>query len=533
VSVPYRKDAAAIARAAAEAEELRRAAEALPPAAEPEEWIWICGSAAPESSRREWNAAAAQDAARGEVREQAAAGIVQHYIEGAAAAPMLLAEDRVFAWVRLDAEAPPREIMLQFRQAGSWEHRAWWGEDRLPWGGADPRSPAHRARGALPAAGVWVRLEAGLEEVGLDPALPLDGIAFAQDGGRAWWAEAGLLTRGAAGQRLRAQAAALAAAQPRAPATMVLRRRAEPRTTRLLLKGSFLNPGDPVEPGLPAIFASAEHPVRDRLELARWLASAENPLGARVLVNRVWHELFGRGLVETVEDFGTQSSPAEHRELLDWLACRFLADGGSLKRLHALILGSAAYRSAAAPRLRLPAEAVRDVALAASGLLVREIGGPSVMPFQPAGVDNAPYAGDRWRTADGPQRWRRGLYTFWRRSAPYATFAAFDAPSREFACTRRARSNTPLQALALLNDPAYWEMAAALGRRMRAEAGPDDDARLAHGFRLCTAQFPDAEELAILRGLLAAERAAHGDEDRAWTLAANVLLNLDATVVRG
>jgi hypothetical protein len=551
VALPYRRDAAELARITAAVAELRAEVAAAGADAEPRDWDWLQGHEAPPAARSEWSAAPAQDAERGAVREQTAEGIVQHFVERTALAPALLAEDRLYAWVRLDPARPPRTVMLQFHQDGSWEHRAYWGEDTIPWGGQGGEQPAHHRAGDLPAAGEWIRLEIAPAAVGLAPDRALDGIAFTQHGGRAWWAEAGVASAHAASLAARARILTLEASRPLPPTTMVLQRRSEPRVTHVLLKGSFLAPGAPVASGLPALFATPERPIRDRLELARWLSSRENPLAARVVVNRVWHEVFGRGLVETVEDFGTQGSPPAHPELLDWLACWFMDDGWSLKRLHAMLLGSETYRRAStvdatalaadplnlglarAPRLRLPAETVRDVALAASGLLVREIGGPSVMPFQPAGVDNAPYAGDRWRTADGPQRWRRGIYTFWRRSAPYATFAVFDAPSREFACTRRARSNTPLQALALLNDPACWEMAEALGRRMRTEAGPEDAARLAHGFRLCTAQRPDEEELGVLLELLAAERAAHGDEERAWALVANVLLNLDATMVKG
>lgn len=251
-----------------------------------------------------------------------------------------------------------------------------------------------------------------------------------------------------------------------------------------------------------------------------------------------------------MEDFGLQSAEPTHRELLDWLAMEFVARDWSMKELQRLILSSATYRQssavpaaklaadpanlwlARAPRLRLPAEEVRDAALAVSGLLVPDVGGPSVMPFQPAGVENAAYAGDRWRNAEGPDRWRRGLYTFWRRTGHYATFAAFDAPSREFACARRPRSDTPLQALALLNDPAFVEAAAAFGKRLQAEPADGEDQRLRNGFRLCTARWPKPSELAILRELLASERLASGN-DAAWTLVASVLLNLDETVTKG
>jgi hypothetical protein len=519
-------------------------------------------------------------------RLQQSAEIVQHFFEGCPDARLLAASDSLYAWVLLDPGNPPSTLMLKFHQAGEWEHRAYWGADTIPSGGVGTENAAHHHAGDLPAAGEWIRLAVPLAAVGLAPDVAVDGVACAQNGGRAWWDEIGTHTArseaemslpaeliaalrappaDADAQRrvsahwrvtaaetapLRERIADLEAALPAFPTAMVLRERAEPRSTRLLLKGSYLSPGEVVQPGVPAALNRDGRGVHDRREFAQWLVDGSNPLTARVFVNRAWEQIFGRGLVETVEDFGAQSPLPSHRELLDWLACEFVNSGWSVKELHRLILSSATYCQSAdasadqlerdphnewlarAPRLRLPAEEVRDAALTASGLLVPAIGGPSVMPFQPAGVENAAYAGDRWRTAEGPDRWRRGLYTFWRRTSHYATFAAFDAPSREATCARRTRSNTPLQALALLNDPAFVEASAALGRRMRADGGAGDAACLSHGFRLCTARWPEPAELAVLRSLLEAERRASG-EDRAWTLVANVMLNLDETVTRG
>ena len=520
------------------------------------------------------------------VRVQEGEGIVQHYFEAPAVPWTLGAEDKLYAWVRLNAEARPRTLMLQFHQAGSWEHRVWWGEDTIPLGGANTETPAHHRGGDLPAAGEWTRLQVSLTEVGLSPDQPVDGFACTQNGGLAYWDELGARTARSVAEMtlpaaviaaLRASApdqaakellaqhwratapetepvrqriSALETSRPMPATAMVLRERAEPRTTRILTKGSFLQPGAEVPPGVPAALNRDRREVRNRLEFAQWLVDGGSPLTARVFVNRAWEQIFGRGLVETVEDFGLQSAEPTHRELLDWLAMEFVARDWSMKELQRLILSSATYRQssavpaaklaadpanlwlARAPRLRLPAEEVRDAALAVSGLLVPDVGGPSVMPFQPAGVENAAYAGDRWRNAEGPDRWRRGLYTFWRRTGHYATFAAFDAPSREFACARRPRSDTPLQALALLNDPAFVEAAAAFGKRLQAEPADGEDQRLRNGFRLCTARWPKPSELAILRELLASERLASGN-DAAWTLVASVLLNLDETVTKG
>jgi len=566
------------------------AAELQAAPAEPADRVWA-DETAPAGARTagDWDGRSYQSFAAhsgATVRAQQGDGIVQHYFEAPAVPWILDADDALYAWVRLDPDAPPFTLMLQFHQAGSWEHRAWWGEDKIALGGADAASPAHFRAGDLPAKGEWTRLEVRLADVGLAPDLPVDGFACTQFSGLAHWDDLGARTarsltaltlspalaaalrqspRDEAAEAvlkqhwrslapetapLRERIAALEAARPTAPTVMVLRERAEPRATRILEKGSFLQPGAAVEPGVPAALNRDGRAVRNRLEFAQWLVDGRNPLTARVFVNRTWEQLFGRGLVETVEDLGLQSAAPTHPELLDWLAVEFVVRGWSVKELHRLILTSAAYRQSAAapsdkiaadpanlwlaraPRLRLPAEEVRDAALAISGLLAPEIGGPSVMPFQPAGVENAAYAGDRWRNAEGQDRFRRGLYTFWRRTGHYATFAAFDAPSREFTCARRPRSNTPLQALALLNDPAFVEAAAAFGRRLLALPAADESARLRQGFRLCTARWPEPAELTILQELLAAERAA-ASEEAAWTLVASVLLNLDETLCKG
>ena len=261
--------------------------------------------------------------------------------------------------------------------------------------------------------------------------------------------------------------------------------------TRILHKGNFLDPGDVVEPGVP----QALHPFpagapTNRLGLARWLVDPENPLTARVAVNRFWAQIFGVGLVETEEDFGTQGEPPSHPELLDWLAVQYRESGWNTKSLLRLIVTSATYRQsskvtpellekdprnrllARAPRVRLEAEMVRDQALALSGLLSRKVGGPSVFPPQPDGLWQAAFNGERtWSTSQGEDRYRRGLYTFWRRTVPYPSMATFDAPSREICAIRRVRTNTPLQSFVTLNDPVYVEAAQALARRIVREGG--------------------------------------------------------------
>jgi hypothetical protein len=358
--------------------------------------------------------------------------------------------------------------------------------------------------------------------------------------------------------------------------TLVLQESAKPRDTHVMIRGNHRNPGDKVTAGVPAkLHKLIIYGRRDenRLDFARWLVSPENPLVGRVTMNRVWARYFGKGIVETSEDFGIQGELPTHPELLDYLATDLVDRKWSLKAMHKLIVTSATYRQSSkvskealekdpfnrlfsrGPRFRLDAEMVRDNALAICGLLNRKLGGPSVFPFQPEGVWANPYSGDKWILSDRGNQYRRGLYTFWRRTAPYATFMAFDAPSREVACERRPRSNTPLQALATLNDKSFVECANGLARRMMAEASGDTSARAEYGFRLCVARKPNDSELRALVALYeetldrykrdptAAKQLAQvlgptktpldTDELAAWTVVANVLLNLDETITKG
>jgi hypothetical protein len=355
----------------------------------------------------------------------------------------------------------------------------------------------------------------------------------------------------------------------RPPTTLVMKERSRPRETRIHVRGNHRSPGEKVLPGTPGKL----HPlsIRDgggatatRLDLARWLVDPANPLVGRVTVNRLWARVFGRGIVETGNDFGLQGELPTHPELLDWLAVEFVEQGWSVRSLLKLIITSETYQQssvvrpdlrdrdpdnrwyARGPRFRLDAETIRDNALAIGGLLDRTVGGPPVMPHQPDGIWAAPYSGDRWQVDKPGARHRRGVYTFWRRTAPYAQFVTFDAPSRETACERRPRSNTPLQALATLNDVALLECAGGLAAAMAAAGG--DDAGLTEGFRRCVARKPAPTELAALRRLLAdaraefqkrperaeefARQASTRPELAAWTLVANALLNLDETITK-
>jgi hypothetical protein len=317
-----------------------------------------------------------------------------------------------------------------------------------------------------------------------------------------------------------------------APTTLVLKERAQLRKTHLMTAGDFTRPAEEVTPGvLSALhaFKPDQGPV-NRLDLARWIASKDNPLTARVIANRVWQAYFGRGIVETENDFGSQGTTPSHPKLLDWLAVDLVERGWSLKSLHRTIVHTRAYRRDSAnradltakdpdnrllarqTRLRLDAELVRDSALVASGILTQKIGGPPVFPPIPDGVMSLGQVKRVWSTSKGPDRTRRGLYTFTYRVTPPPAFAVFDAPDGLASCTRRNRSNTPLQALTLLNDPAFFEAAQALASVIEKEG-------LASAFVRCTSRQPEPAELAVLTPL-----------DR--LSAARALLNLDETITR-
>jgi hypothetical protein len=356
-------------------------------------------------------------------------------------------------------------------------------------------------------------------------------------------------------------------------------RQQDHRQTHILKRGDFLQSDKAVEPGTPAFL----HPLpqnapRDRLAFAKWLVDPRSPTTARSIVNRIWQAYFGTGIVATAENLGTQCEPPSNQQLLDWLAVEFMDSGWSLKNLQRLIVTSSTYRQssdvtpellakdpddrllARGPRFRVEAEIVRDIALAASGLLSLKIGGPSVYPPAPAFLFQPPasYAPKTWATAEGPDRYRRALYTFRFRSVPYPMLQAFDAPNGEMSCVRRTRSNTPLQALTTLNEPLFVESARALAQRTLKEGGESDLDRVAYAFRLCTSRRPTREESAVLLKMLAKEdqRIADGwisarelagfsgtaspplpagltpRRVAAWTAIARVILNLDETITK-
>jgi mono/diheme cytochrome c family protein len=392
--------------------------------------------------------------------------------------------------------------------------------------------------------------------------------------------------------------AGLRATEPQFTTTLVMQERTEPRETHIHIRGDFLRHGALVTPGLPAVLPQlpAETKSPTRFDFARWLVDPKNPLTPRVTVNRIWQKYFGRGIVETENDFGTQGTPPTHPDLLDWLAAEFAspspsaaarvapADGSapgagssaspelpwSLKRMHRLIVGSSTYRQssnhrtelaeidaanrlyARQSRLRLDAEVIRDVALAAGGLLNPTVGGPSVFPPQPDGVFDFTQDKKLWNTGTGPDRYRRGMYTYLWRSSPYPAMTVFDFPDANVTCTRRNRSNTPLQSLTLANDQQFVEIAQGLAVRVLKAALADDAARLRFAFRVCLSREPKPAESARLTKLLAQQRSefaanlkeaerltpplvpvqANIQEFAAWTAVGRVLLNLDEFITR-
>lgn len=317
------------------------------------------------------------------------------------------------------------------------------------------------------------------------------------------------------------------------------------RSTHVFTRGNFMAKGAEVHAALPASLTTSSTPSSpNRLDMARWWISKDNPLTARVLVNRLWEQIFGIGIVPTLEDFGSSGEPPTHPELLDHLALQFQHEfHWSIKSMIREMVTSAAFLQSArvspealekdpgnrflarAPRFRLPAEMVRDQALALAGLLSNEVGGPPVHPPIPDGVWQPFDAKDKWITPKpgDSERYRRSLYTYVKRSIPYPTFASFDAPSREFCTPRRLSSNTPLQALVTLNDTAFVECAQALGKQLRALEGKTNREKLAQGFRQVTARRADEHRLNTLESLL----HEAGDTDAGWTLVGQVLLNLD------
>lgn len=366
----------------------------------------------------------------------------------------------------------------------------------------------------------------------------------------------------------------LKAAEPKFTTTMVTFEEKTPREAFIQLRGDFLRKGAAVSPNVPGVFPGLAEPTDHpgRMDLAKWLVSPSNPLTSRVIVNRSWQKFFGRGIVETENDFGTQGSPPTHPELLDWVARQFLRAGWDVKGLHRLIVTSSAYRQSSAhrpelaekdplnkllgrqSRIRLDAELVRDVGLSASGLIAEELGGPSVTPPQPDGVFDFTQDKKPWTPATGKDRYRRALYTQLLRSSLYPSLVVFDYPDPNSTCTRRNRSNTPLQALTLANDVAFMEFSRGLSSCILSAPMSDDSQRMTHAFELCFSRRPSSPELHRLLEYLRTQREAFQAPDQidaanalspmpevsnispsegaAWTMVSRVLMNVDEFITR-
>ena len=543
---------------------------------------------------------------------------VQHSFRGAKRTFTLAEGDRLFAYVWLDPAAPPETVMLQWND-GNWEHRAFWGDDKINFGGLGEDTPAHKPMGPMPAVGEWVRLEVDPAAVGLKPGSVLNGVAFVQYGGTAYWDLAGIATtRGSsvkhtyteavieaiqvdtfvrtASQReqiaaeyrritpaldgmrnqmadLRKQKADIEAQIPYSLTTVST----QPRTTRVLPRGNWMDDsGDIVEPMIPGFLGDLGVKNRrpTRLDLAKWVVSTDNPLTARAFVNRLWALFFGTGISRVLDDLGAQGEPPAHPELLDWLAVEFMESGWNVKHMVKLIVTSNTYRQsskstevlrerdaynrlvARQSRWRLDAEVVRDNALLLSRLLITKIGGPSVRPYQPQGYyANLNFPKRTYVHDTGESQYRRGLYTHWQRTFLHPSMMAFDAPSRQECTAERSTSNTPMQALTLLNDPTYVEAARVFAARIIHEGGATLTHRISWAYHMVLSRLPQPRELEIMTSLYEkhqreytanldaasalvatgeapATEGVHPAELAAWTSVARVILNLHETITR-
>ncbi|MCG9127502.1 PSD1 domain-containing protein [Candidatus Poribacteria bacterium] len=544
--------------------------------------------------------------------------LIQHSFHNANRRFKLNDGDKLFAYVWLDPENPPRTIMLQWND-GTWDHRAFWGEDKITYGEIGNDTPAHKPMGELPKIGEWVRLEVDPEIVGLKKDSVLNGMAFTQFGGTAYWDIAGITTTLGYVTKNSHDTAVINAIQVDsnvrttnqrqliedyykkiAPALDGIRNEiatlekriseiraqspyslttvsVQPRTTRILPRGNWLDDsGDIVDPMIPEFMGELGINNRrsTRLDLAKWVVSKENPLTARTFVNRLWALYFGTGISRVLDDLGAQGEPPVHSDLLDWLAVEFIESGWNVKHLVKTIVTSNAYRQSSKPndvlqekdpynRLiarqsnwRLDAEIIRDNALLLSGLLEDKIGGPSVRPYQPVGYySNLNFPKRKYVHDKGESQYRRGLYTHWQRTFLHPSMMAFDAPSRQECTAERASSNTPMQALTLLNDPTYVEAARMYAARIIKEGGDTPENRIKWAYKQTLSRLPNPNELELITGMFekhkneydqnpdaANQLIATGEapqiqgidttEHAAWTSVARVILNLHETITR-
>ena len=568
---------------------------------------------------------------------------LEQLVIGGANPPLVIKKGmKLFTYVYLDTLNPPKQIMLQFND-GTWEHRAYWGENKINWG--KDNTTSRQRLGDLPETGKWVRLEVDASKVGLKPGAKINGWAFTHFDGKAYWDKSGaevtsdpakdpalsftvwkaqpenvrkkdlpdVVWRRLRGktpdkwtdaehkeafvlwiERVYAQpskaladlkaektklAGELDVISKNTAITFVMADLPKPRQSYVMIRGQYNQPGEKVSRNVPSFLPPLPAKPKDRdynrLDFANWLVSGQHPLTARVVVNRMWQQFFGTGLVKTSSDFGTQGDLPSHPELLDWLAVQFVEDGWDMQRLIERLLTSHAYRQSSAvtpallekdpenrllargPRYRLDAEGLRDQVLSLSGLIVPTLGGRGVNPYQPPNIwEPVGFANSNTRNYKqglGDDLYRRSIYTFLKRTAPPPFMSSFDGPNREQSCAARGRSNTPMQALQLMNDVQHVEAARNLAQRIIKEGGVDANTRVRWAWRVVTARHPEAAETQIITNVLAGHRArfatdvegakqliAFGESKAdpelapvnlaAWTLVANLLLNLDEVV---
>ena len=546
-------------------------------------------------------------------------GTTQHYFQNAEKTFTLSEGDRLFAYVWLDPDNPPQTLMLQFND-GNWNHRAFWGADKIGFGPIGSNQPDHRFVGDLPPKETWVRLEVNPKTVGLKAGSKINGLAFVQFGGLAYWDKAGIHTTIANKTQSSHPEKILSILQSDkiptkeqelqlsdyyrtiAPELKILRDRiqklnlekknliesvpyslsvesVEPRTIRILPRGNWMDDSGPVVMPktphfLPPIIPKTYRERLSRLDLAEWVLSRENPMTARVFVNRLWYQFFGNGISKVLDDLGAQGEAPVHPELLDWLAVEFIESGWDIKHLVKKIVSSQTYQQVSAPRMelkdrdpfnrllarqsrfRFKAEVIRDNALAISGLLVREIGGPSVKPYQPKGYyANLNFPKRVYQHQSGKKQYRRGMYTHWQRTFPHPSMMAFDAPTRQECTAERPDSNTPIQALTLLNDPSYVESARVFAEAILKQSKLSIKDRIDWAFQQALSRPASITEQSIVNDLFNQHQkdfeqdkesarllASSGEKKKvvsstnsdlaAWTSVARTVLNLHEVISR-
>lgn len=548
-------------------------------------------------------------------RPQTSEGLVQHYFLGADRTVTVDTGTEFYVWVYLDPTRPPEAMMLQLnagKKSGDWSHRAVWGNDQITYGRQDKSHAGYQRMGELPELGEWVQLTVQASDVGLKVGDVVNGTAFTQFAGTVYWDQLGwiqsnglpsnviaalktapsdrsnqqvkLLTETYLAQNSafkNQQTAVNLALQKLETAsanvtTTLITKSVEPRPIRILSRGNWMDEsGALVEPAIPEFLGKLETTSRPtRLDLANWLSQKDNVLTSRTMVNRLWYLMFGRGICSSVDDLGGQGTYPSHPELLDYLAVEFVQSGWDIKHLLTLIVTSDTYRqsSEVSPalrtidpynelfarqgRFRISAEMVRDTSLYHGGLLVEQVGGRSTRPYQPAGYySQLNFPRRTYQPDKGESQYRRGVYTHWQRTFLHPMLKAFDAPSREECTAQRAQSNTPLQALALLNDPTFLEAARAFAERAITEAGDSVEDRIDFLHSTAVSRSPDdfvmTELMAIYEqqhayfksdsaaaeeflsvGLTPRSDRINAADLAAWTSVARVILNLSETTTR-